>query len=137
MASKSSSTPRRNVGTVGAAIRQTRPFRSPSQEALIAMLMTTERVGWDDALSSIGSKVREPGITRLLDRLERKGLCERARSATDRRQVFCHITRAGLDLLARLDRPIDALDDAAFAALSATELRQLIKLLDKIRAAQD
>ena len=51
--------------------------------------------------------------------------------------MFCHITRAGLDLLARLDRPIDALDDAAFAALSATELRQLIKLLDKIRAAQD
>src|SRR5213078_2794277 len=47
-----------------------------------------------------------PGITRLIDRLESKRLVERERSSIDRRCVYCRITKAGLDLLARLDAPV-------------------------------
>jgi DNA-binding MarR family transcriptional regulator len=40
-----------------------------------------------------------PGITRLLDRLERKKLVRRERPSENRRQVLCYITKPGLDLL--------------------------------------
>lgn len=78
---------------------------------------------------------RTPGITRLIDRLELKGLIQRERLGEDRRQVHCKATKAGLKLLERLDPVIDGLDDRPLAALSATELRQLVTLLDRLRAA--
>src|SRR5690606_1593325 len=46
---------------------------------------------------------RTPGITRLLDRLEAKGLVRRERCQDDRRQVLCTITPVGLELLGWLD----------------------------------
>ena len=49
---------------------------------------------------------RDPDITRLLDRLEKRGLISRRREATDRRTVLAKITSEGLDLLARLDAPV-------------------------------
>lgn len=76
---------------------------------------------------------RTPGVTRLLDRLEQKKLVERERSSEDRRLVYCRISREGKDLLARLDGPFDALDDQAFAALSASDLKTLLRLLDRVR----
>lgn len=74
-----------------------------------------------------------PGITRLLDRLERKGLVKRERCATDRRQVMVEITRKGLGLLERLDGPIGAADDTALGEISAADLKALIRILDGIR----
>ena len=46
-----------------------------------------------------------PGITRLLDRLERKKLVRRERPPDNRRQDLCYITKPGLDLLQELDTP--------------------------------
>src|SRR6202165_2131340 len=45
---------------------------------------------------SIGERMIEqtPGVTRLLDRLEAKGLVARCRGESDRRQVFCRLTPA-------------------------------------------
>ena len=74
-----------------------------------------------------------PGITRLLDRLEKKGLVKRERCATDRRQVMVEITRKGLGLLERLDEPIGVADDTALGEISASDLRTLIRILDAIR----
>ncbi|HEY5220463.1 MAG TPA: MarR family transcriptional regulator, partial [Gemmatimonadaceae bacterium] len=74
-----------------------------------------------------------PGVTRLLDRLEKAGYARRRRSSSDRREVRCHITPAGRALLTKLDAPISAYDDAAVDALSAVEKRELIRLLDVIR----
>src|SRR3954449_5749780 len=53
---------------------------------------------------TIGERMIEqtPGVTRLVDRLERKGLVTRAPCPTDRRRVFCRITPKGLDLLTEL-----------------------------------
>jgi DNA-binding MarR family transcriptional regulator len=80
---------------------------------------------------------RAPGITRMIDRLERLGLVARERRAGDRRCVYCRITRPGLALLAGMDEPIDAADAAAFGALGAGELRNLTRLLEKIRAGHE
>ena len=49
---------------------------------------------------------RDPDITRLLDRLEKRGLISRSRETKDRRTVMARITPDGLKLLARLDEPV-------------------------------
>jgi DNA-binding MarR family transcriptional regulator len=80
---------------------------------------------------------RAPGITRMIDRLERKRLVTRTRTTADRRQVLCRITRRGLDLLARLDAPVDGLDERVVAPLSPNQIRQLVRLLDRVRNGLD
>lgn len=77
---------------------------------------------------------RTPGVTRLIDRLERKGLVERTRSSTDKRVVFCRASEAGLALLGELDEVVDRADEEAVAALDREELARLVSLLDRIRA---
>jgi DNA-binding MarR family transcriptional regulator len=75
-----------------------------------------------------------PGITRLIDRLEAKGLVRRERCREDRRQVLCWLTPEGLALIERLDEPVNQADATAMSRLSAEELEQLIRLLDKVRS---
>lgn len=80
---------------------------------------------------------RTPGITRLVDRLEEKGLVTRERCAEDRRCVLCTVTAAGLELLEELDEPVDEADDAALAMLSREEAERLIALLDRVREGRE
>lgn len=77
-----------------------------------------------------------PGVTRLIDRLEQAGLVRRDRSSKDRRMVRCQVTPAGLDLLRRLDPIVTQADDSAFDPLELAEQRELIRLLDAVRAAE-
>src|SRR5437016_10373060 len=64
-----------------------------------------------------------PGITRLLDKLEKAGLARRERSSPDRRQVLCYITAEGLAVLDRLDASMKAADDVAVGDLSDADQR--------------
>src|SRR5215831_14937473 len=77
---------------------------------------------------------KTPGITRLIDRLEKKGLVRRVRSEEDRRQVWCRITPAGERLLARLDDPVESFDRETVRDLSPAEQDQLTALLGQLRA---
>src|SRR5436305_3523277 len=56
----------------------------------------------------IGSRMitRDPDITRLLDRLEKRNLILRNRDGKDRRVVLARIARSGLEALNRLDEPV-------------------------------
>lgn len=76
-----------------------------------------------------------PGITRLLDGLENKGLVRRERSSEDRRMVLCWIGQAGLALLAGLDGAVEEADHQLLAGLQKEESRQLVDLLERIRSA--
>lgn len=78
---------------------------------------------------------RAPGITRMIDRLEMKGLVTRELRPHDRRYVYCQITGKGLSLLELLDEPLIEGKKAAFRGLNQTEIEQLIELLAKIREA--
>jgi DNA-binding MarR family transcriptional regulator len=78
-----------------------------------------------------------PGITRLLDRLEAKGLVARQRGARDRRQVLCTITRKGLALLEDLDEPVSDGNASALAMLSRQELEELARLLDAVHSRKE
>lgn len=74
------------------------------------------------------------GITRLIDKLENASLVKRTRQGkSDRRQVYCHITPAGLALLRELDNLVELAIEAALAMLSEGQLETLIALLDRIR----
>lgn len=149
--------------TIREEILQTRPFPSTSEEAVVALLRTADVMGRfvDDLIECSGITGQQynvlrilrgageaglptldiaermieqtPGITRLIDRLEEKGLVTRERCTTDRRQVFCRIGAAGLTLLERLDEPVKAAAGEAFAGLQHGEVTQLISLLDRTR----
>jgi DNA-binding MarR family transcriptional regulator len=72
---------------------------------------------------------RDPDITRLLDRLEKRELIFRWREATDRRMVMARITQEGLKLLARLDEPVEAAHRKQLGHMGRKRLATLIELL--------
>ena len=86
---------------------------------------------------TIGERMVEqtPGVTRLVDRLEGKGLVARTPCPKDRRRVFCRITEKGLELLTELDEPVNRWDAQAVSALAPADLTSLIGLLDRVRSA--
>ena len=75
---------------------------------------------------------RTPGMTRMLDRLEKKKLVTRHRSTEDRRIYYAIITQHGLDVLSQLDQPILDADHTIVAHMTKNEVNQLIELLHKI-----
>lgn len=76
---------------------------------------------------------RAPDITRLLDRLEARGLVERVRPPGNRRVVEVGLTAAGLILLAGLDKEVRACNAHMLGHLSPADLRTLVALLHKAR----
>ena len=83
----------------------------------------------------IGSRMitRDPDVTRLLDRLEKRGLISRRRVTKDRRTVIARITPAGLKLLARLDQPVQDTHREQLGHLGMKRLRALTELLAVFR----
>jgi DNA-binding MarR family transcriptional regulator len=77
---------------------------------------------------------RTPGVTRLIDRMERKGWVIRRRCSEDRRRVWCRITDGGLALLDRLEGTIEEVDATISDVLDPDELRQLVSYLGRLRA---
>jgi len=77
---------------------------------------------------------RDPDITRLLDRLEKRGLISRCRETRDRRMVLAWITSEGLKLLARLDEPVQAGHRRQLGHLGRERLRALCELLQVARS---
>ncbi|HUJ80360.1 MAG TPA: MarR family transcriptional regulator, partial [Candidatus Acidoferrales bacterium] len=80
---------------------------------------------------------RDPDVTRLLDRLERRGLISRSRETRDRRTVITRITPEGLKLLSRLDGPVRAAHRRQLGHLGRNRLRALTGLLAAARRAMD
>ena len=76
---------------------------------------------------------RDPDITRLLDRLEARGLVTRGRERRDRRVVTSRITAQGLKALKQLDVPIAELHRRQFERLSGRKLGLLMRLLEEVR----
>lgn len=83
------------------------------------------------ACGDIASRMitRDPDVTRLLDRLEKRGLISRCRETKDRRTVMARITPEGLKLLARLDEPVQAGHRQQLGHLGRERLRALTELL--------
>ncbi len=148
-------------------IQQTKPFHNLEDEALVALQRTADRLHWrlsemlkphglsptqynalrilrgagDEgrACSEIAERMinRDPDITRLVDRLERRGLVARSREGRDRRVITTRITPAGLELLQSLDRPIEEFNRKMLGPLGEQRLRTLVQLLEAARVQAD
>jgi DNA-binding MarR family transcriptional regulator len=76
---------------------------------------------------------RDSDLTRLLDRLEERGLLKRIRDARDRRMVTAAITDAGLQLLRKLDGPVDRVHRDQLKHMTPTQLDTLRTLAENVR----
>ena len=144
-------------------LRKRRPFEVPEEEAYLNVLRTAAAlageftrlfrgVGLSESSYNVLRILRGhhpagvpsqaigpqmvtlvPDVTRLVDRLEEAGLAERIRTEHDRRVVLVRITKAGLDLLAKLDRPVTELNKRQLGHLTRKELAELSRLLVKAR----
>jgi len=147
------------VKSIQAELQQSKPFATPEEEAAVSLTRTASLLEWRMAemlkphgisptqynalrilrgagkqgrtCSEIGERMinRDPDITRLLDRLERRGLVERCRDKKDRRVITGRITATGLDLLKGLDRPIEEFLKKMLGHMRGPELQELIRLL--------
>src|SRR5713226_5722428 len=143
-------------------LKKKRPFESPEQEAALSVLRTSDQLqirfarllrghgltpsqynilrilrgeGKPLPILEIASRTITivPGITGLIDRLEQAGFVNRLRCEKDRRVIYVALTDQAIKTLADLDEPLLTLHRKVLARLSQAELRELIRLLEKVR----
>ena len=144
-------------------IKQTRPFRSLEEEVSLGLARTADALARSAedifkgsgltqtqynvlrilrgagaaglSCGDVGSRMitRDPDLTRLLDRLEKRSLVTRERHSEDRRVVTTRITEAGLAVLKELDEPVQARHRKNLGHLGEDKLRVLARLLDEAR----
>ena len=85
------------------------------------------------ACKEIGERMisRDPDITRLLDRMEKRGLVTRERQSDDRRVVKTRITAKGMEHVKGLDQPVRELHKRQFRRMSAARLAALARCWNK------
>ena len=106
---------------------------SPEQYNVLRILRGAGRTGLPCGEIAARMITRDPDMTRLLDRLEARGLIARARDTEDRRVINTRIAPAGLRLLAGLDRPVEAENKRLVGHLQPARLRHLVALLEAVR----
>jgi len=79
---------------------------------------------------------RDPDVTRLLDRLEKRELISRNRETKDRRMVLSKITAEGLRILAGLDGPVHEAHMRQLGHLGRERLNALTELLHICRGEE-
>ncbi len=143
-------------------LKKKRPFDVAEQEAALAILRTGDRIeiqfarlfrdhgltpsqynvlrilrgeGKPLPILEIASRTVAvvPGITGLIDRLEHAGFVNRVRCEEDRRVIYVALTEQGTRVLAALDEPLIELHRQLLRHLSSSEVKTLIRLLEKLR----
>jgi DNA-binding MarR family transcriptional regulator len=147
-------------------LKQTKPFKSLEEEVILNLARTAEylasasavvfkaadltatqynvlrilRGAGSDGLScsEIGERMvtKESDITRLLDRIESRGLISRERPASNRRLVIARITDSGLKILQELDEPVAEINRQLVGHLGKEKLKMVTKLMEEIRSTQ-
>ena len=145
-------------------IKQSKPFASKEEEVFLNIQRTAEVLGWtmneilkpfeltrgqynvlrilrgagEDGIkcSEVSERLitKDSDITRLLDRLENRGLVSRERDEKDRRIVISRITDQGLEILEQLDEPASQGIKRILGHLGEDLLEQLNALLVLARA---
>jgi DNA-binding MarR family transcriptional regulator len=113
-------------------VRDREPGLTGTQYNVLRILRGAEPEGLP--CKGIGDRMisHDPDMTRLLDRMEKRGLITRARQSHDRRVVKTRITPAGLEILRQLDAPVQDLHRNQFRHLPATRLKDLAAALEQV-----
>lgn len=150
-------------GLLQRELKQSRPFLTTGEEAILGILRTGDLVRRHFAqvlepfevstqqynvlriLRGAGERglptleiaermvEHSPGITRLIDRLVAHGWADRSRCSEDRRVVYCRITSKGLALLEEVEEPLRVAHDEVLRNLPESQQKALIGLLDALR----
>ena len=150
-------------GKIQREIRQTQPLSSMGEEAYLNVLRTADVLSNEVAAvlkpagltlaqynalrilrgahpgavtcSQLAERLisRDPDVTRLVDRLKKRGLLNHRRDDQDRRVVTLSLTESGLTMLKALDEPVRNLHRRQLARLGADDLKKLISLLELVR----
>jgi len=154
---------RTQKSSLATALKQNRPFVSLEQEVYLSILRTASELshtvdqvfrpfditpsqynvlrilqgaGTDGLCRNEISErmvTATPDMTRLLDRMEKAGWVTRERAEEDRRQVSTHITKSGMELLARLEKPTGDFVMSLFTGATTRDLKTVLKVNDQIR----
>lgn len=82
--------------------------------------------------------VSKAGVTKIVDRLEKRGLVERSSSPKDRRVIVVSLTADGDQLFSAARRLLRAFVKSRFAGqLNEREVESLGRILEKLLKAQD
>jgi DNA-binding MarR family transcriptional regulator len=143
-------------------LKKRRPFESPGEVATLNIVRTSDQVqirfarllrdhdltpsqynvlrilrgeGMPLPILEIASRTITvvPGITGLIDRLEQAGFVNRVRCEKDRRVIYVALAEKASKALAALDEPLQALHKKLTGHLSQAELKELSRLLEKLR----
>lgn len=144
-------------------IAQSKPFRSPEEEAYLSIVRTSAVLEHSLAQglkehditptqynvlsilrgagaaglcrNEIGCRLvtAMPDVTRLLDRMEEQGLILRERGTDDRRMVRTRLTRKGLDLVGKADAKVIEMHGRQFRHVDKRSLKLLIQVLGEVR----
>jgi MarR family transcriptional regulator, organic hydroperoxide resistance regulator len=155
---------KRHPGKLQAELKQKIPFGSLEQEAYLSLLRTADafesqvearlnefgltgtqynalrilRGAGAEGLpcSEIGERMitHDPDITRLMNRLEGRGLVSRSRAKNDRRVIYGKVTNAGLKLLREMDAPVEKFGREMFGHVGQKQLKELVALLELVRS---
>lgn len=109
---------------------------SPTQYNVLRILRGAGSAGLASGEIANRLVTRDPDCTRLLDRLERRGLVSRARDRGDRRIVTVRITSAGLRLVAEATKPTLSRVRRELRHLGSRRLEMLSGLLERVRAGR-
>lgn len=144
-------------------LKQSRPFRSLEEALALSLMMCSQqmlarhqRVLKLENLSDVQYNIlrilkgageegrscgeiserlvtRVPDVTRLLDRLEGRGLIRRERSKKDRRVVLSFASREAIRLLDKLDPLVAADTRVSLEHLDAEQRLSLLESLERLR----
>lgn len=154
------------AGRLRKEIKQAKPFTSLEEEVFLNLIRTADalmrrfsevlrpveltptqynvlrilRGAEPDGLScrEIGDRMvtHDPDITRMLDRLEKRGLVVRRRDLQDRRVINTRITPEGLRLIAGIDQKVADFHRSELKHINASNLNRLNSLLEETRSCQ-
>ena len=131
--------------TLGLLIRQVRDnmrtrwereLADAGHDLTFSQFVTIKKLA--DGIASVTELARiaevNPGaMTRLLDKLEARGLIVRATDPSDRRALHIHLTDAGRAIWRDIDQCGQRVREAALAGLDDAQRRQIIHQLEQVR----
>lgn len=154
---------RTQKSSLATALKQNRPFTSLEQEVYLSVLRTASELSYvvdqffrpfditpsqynvlrilrgagADGLcrNEISERMvtATPDMSRLLERMEKAGWVTRERAEGDRRQVSTHITKSGMELLTKLEKPTGDFVTRLFVGAKVRDLKTVLKVHDQIR----
>jgi DNA-binding MarR family transcriptional regulator len=152
------------AGRIQAELRQSKPIASLEEEAFLNIVRTADviNLALEDTLEpygisatqynvlrilrgagsagtccrEIGERMitRDPDVTRLVDRLEKRKLVSRNRAKEDRRYITVRLTAAGLQMVNELDPLINQMHRKLVGILEKRQLETTIEVLEQIRS---